>query len=64
MESVLLPIVLSTGASLIAYLVWSVKRSQSFMEKLVSNHLSHNTKALEDLAQAIDELNIWLRDRK
>ena len=64
MENLLLAVVVPSVMSLVAYLIWSVKRSQSFMERLVSNHLAHNTKATEELTVVVGRLNDWLRDQR
>lgn len=35
-----------------------------FQYKLVTNHLDHNTRALEDIAKVMESLKDWLEEHK
>ena len=60
-ELVQIGIAASIATTVVGYLVWSGRQSQRFMQRLVENHLEHNTKALTSLTTAITALNVYLR---
>lgn len=61
----------AVGTMVVSYLVWSVRRQQLFMQRLVENHMTHNTQVVLELRAAIQQLgdgvaalNAWLRARE
>jgi len=49
--------------SLVGALVWGARQYQTFLQRLISNHMTHNTEALNLLTIAIDKL-VMVLDRK
>ena len=52
---------IAVGGAVVAYLITQAKQNQRFLQRLVENHLEHNTKALNGLTAAITALNVYLR---
>lgn len=52
---------IAVGGAVVGFLLWSARQQQRFLQRLVENHLAHNTKALNELAKAVTALNVWLR---
>ena len=60
-EIVQLGFAVAVGAAAVRYLIVSARRQQQFLQRLVENHLAHNTAALNELTKAVVALNVWLR---
>ena len=60
-EIVQLGFAVAVGGAVVRYLIVSARRQQQFLQRLVENHLAHNTKALDSLTTAITALNVYLR---
>ena len=41
------------GAVVVGYFVWSARQNQRFMQRLIENHLDHNTAALALMHDAV-----------
>ena len=52
---------IAVGGAVVRYLIVSARHQQKFLQRLVENHLEHNTLALNELAKAVVALNVWLR---
>ena len=50
----------AVGIAVVSYLIWSGRQTQRFMQRLVENHLDHNTAAVSELIKTIAELRNWL----
>ena len=47
---------IASAGAVISFLLWSARRQQLFLQRLVENHLKHNTAAQLTLATAINRL--------
>lgn len=54
--------VVLAGVAALKVLLGMMKRQEKFLERLVENHLAHNTKALEELRLAVKELGLALTE--
>jgi len=52
---------IAVGTAVIGFLLWSARRQQAFMQRLVENHLTHLTEAVTRLDKTLVELTLWLR---
>ena len=52
---------IAVAGAVVAYLIGQAKQNQRFLQRLVENHLEHNTRALNELSKAVVALNVWLR---
>ena len=51
----------AVGTAVIGFLLWSARRQQAFMQRIVENHLAHLTTAVNRLDKTLVELTLWLR---
>lgn len=51
----------AVGTAVIGFLIWSARKQQAFMQRLVENHLTHLTSAVTRLDKTLVELTLWLR---
>jgi len=54
----------AVGTAVIGFLLWSARRQQAFMQRLVENHLAHLTTAVSRLDRTLVELITWLKANK
>jgi hypothetical protein len=54
----------AVGGAVVSFLLWSARRQQVFMQRLVENHLTHLTTTVSRLDRTLVELITWLKANK